>query len=68
MVLEELKKKRLKAGLSQDALAQEIGIARTTLTLIELGMRKPSYDVMVKISTALNEPIEIKGKTHKKKG
>ena len=60
MYLEELRKKRNEAGLSQTALAQKIGIARSSLTLIELGKRKPSYEIMVKISKALNEPIEIK--------
>ena len=68
MFLEELRKKRIAVGLSQDALAQKIGIARSSLTLIELGKRKPSYEIMVKISKVFNEPVEIKHKTYRKKG
>ena len=60
MTLEEIRKKRKAVGLSQQELASEIGIGRSTLSLIEIGKRKPSYELMKKIATALNEPIEIK--------
>ena len=60
MTLEELKGKRQKAGISQKTLAEEIGINRSTLSLIERGIRKPSYEVMTRISKAFNEPVEIK--------
>ena len=48
-------------NLSQRAFAKEIGIARSSLTLIESGKRKPSYEVLQKISGVVKEPIEIKG-------
>ena len=59
MKLEEIKNKRQEAGLSQQALAGQIGISRATLSLIENGKRKPSYDVMCNIAKAFNEPVEI---------
>lgn len=59
LTLEELKKKRKDAGFTQETLASEIGISRSTLSLFENGKRKPSYDVMKNISKALKEKIEI---------
>ena len=64
MRLEELREKRQEMGLSQFQLAEQIGIDRSSLALIELGTRKPSYDVLCKISKAVNEKIEI-GKDRK---
>lgn len=60
MKLEELKSKRNNAGLTQNNLAKQIGISRSSLSLLENGKRKPSYDVLVKIAAVLREPIEVK--------
>ena len=60
MTIKELREKRKQAGLTQNNLAEQIGISRSTLSLIERGERKPSFDVMTKIAKALNEPLEIK--------
>lgn len=59
MKLEELKDKRKEAGLSQLELASQIDIGRSTLSLLENGKRKPSYEVMKRISKVLNEPFEV---------
>lgn len=59
MRLEELRKKRKDAGLTQNNLAKQTGIARTTVSLIENGKRKPSYAVLKKIAAVLGENIEI---------
>lgn len=60
MRLDELKQKRQGAGLSQRNLAQKIGISRSSLSLLENGKRKPSYDVLKKIAEEMGEPIEFK--------
>ena len=60
MTLDEIKNKRKEVGLSQQELADNIELNRSTLSLIENGKRKPSYEVMSRISKALKEPIEIK--------
>ena len=60
MTIKELREKRKQVGLTQINLAEQIGISRSTLSLIERGKRKPSSDVMTRIAKALNEPLEIK--------
>ena len=60
VILEELKSKREKAGLTQQAMANEIGISRSTLSLLESGKRKPSFDMMKKIAKVLKEAVEVK--------
>jgi transcriptional regulator with XRE-family HTH domain len=57
--LKDLKDKRIKEGLTQSQLADEIGIDRSTLSLYENGKRKPSYEVMKQIAKVLKEPMEI---------
>ena len=60
MLLEELRKKRIDCGYTQEELASIVGISRSTLSLLETGKRKPSYDIMTKLAGALNEAIEIR--------
>jgi transcriptional regulator with XRE-family HTH domain len=57
--LEELRNKRKAAGFTQKNLATMVGIGRSTLSLLENGKRKPSYDLLKKIALALGETIEI---------
>ncbi|MEP3107444.1 MAG: helix-turn-helix transcriptional regulator [Hyphomicrobiales bacterium] len=45
-----LREARKAAGLSQEALALEIGIDRTYISGIERGVRNPSLDVIVKLA------------------
>lgn len=51
-----LKKLREKKKITQEQLAEEVGIARTTYTNIELGIKNPSFDVAVRIK----EVLEVK--------
>jgi transcriptional regulator with XRE-family HTH domain len=41
-------------GLSQEALAAEVGLDRTYISGIERGVRNPSLDVIVRIAQRLN--------------
>ena len=44
-----LNKERIQKGLSQQAVAEYVGITQTAFQKIETGKRKPSYDVLVKL-------------------
>jgi transcriptional regulator with XRE-family HTH domain len=56
---ENVKKYRIKQGLSQEDFAKKSGVKYTTLTKIESNViKKPSVIVMAKIAKALNVNIE----------
>jgi len=47
------------AGLSQEALAEKVGVTRWTINRIEQGARDPSFDLMQKIVAALDGRITL---------
>ena len=51
----ELRKARLKAGLSQEKLAFSAGIDRTYVSLLENGHKSPTVDVLIRITV---EPLK----------
>lgn len=51
---ENLKESRLKSGLSQKDLSENIGVAKSTYSLYESGKREPNVDTIKKIASALN--------------
>ena len=54
-----IKKRRLKIGLSQEDFAQKSGVKYTTLTKIESGViNTPSVLIVAKIAKALSVSIE----------
>ena len=53
-----VKSLRMEKGLTQEQLANECGVQRTTITMIELGENKPS----VKLAKKLGEIFEINWK------
>ena len=56
---ENIQKRLIKLGLSQEDFAQKSGVKYTTLTKIESGViKKPSVLIMAKIAKALNVSIE----------
>jgi putative transcriptional regulator len=61
-----LKEKRLKRGLTQEQLAEMVGIARTTYAMYEQGERDPSVGVAIKIGDTLkfNWPLFFEDKVH----
>ena len=44
-----IKELRISKGLTQEQLANECGVQRTTITMIELGENKPSVDLAKKL-------------------
>ena len=56
---ENIQKRRIKLGLSQEDFAQKSGVKYTTLTKIETGViKKPSVVLVAKIAKALGVSIE----------
>ena len=54
-----IKELRIKKGLTQEQLANECGVQRTTITMIELGENKPSVELAKKLGEILE--IDWKG-------
>ena len=55
-----IKFERIKRNWSQEKLAEEAGIGRTTLTNIERNLSSTTLDVIEKLATAFNdEPYEL---------
>lgn len=50
----DLKDIRTEKGLTQQQLADEVGVGRTTIAMIECGNSKPSIKTAIKLGTALN--------------
>jgi transcriptional regulator with XRE-family HTH domain len=48
-----VRKFRLAKGLSQEELAEEAGLHRTYISLLERGLRNPSLTVILKVAHAL---------------
>jgi len=53
MIGEELKKERVRIGLSQEKLAEKAGVHRTYISLIERNVKNPTLDVLFRICKAL---------------
>lgn len=45
---------RARVGISQEGLAAEAGLHRTTMGAIERGLHNPTYTVLLRIAAALN--------------
>jgi transcriptional regulator with XRE-family HTH domain len=49
-----IRRRRLDAGLGQEALADKAGLHRTHVSLLERGKRMPSLQVIKKLAAALD--------------
>jgi len=47
------------AGLSQQDLAEAVGVSKGTISNYETGTRKPDIDMLEKLLGALNENLEV---------
>lgn len=52
--VERLKELRIECGLSQTALAQEVGLSRSAIGYYESGLRVPSAEVIIKLARFFN--------------
>ena len=53
-----LKEIRLKKALTQEALANRVGVTRQTIIAIEKGKFVPSVKLALELANALNKPLE----------
>ena len=51
---ENLKNARIRKGMSQKAVAEEIGVAKSTYSLYESGNREPNVQTIKKIADVLS--------------
>lgn len=58
-MLNNIKKHRLRKGVTQQALASKIGTTQSYLSLIETGVRTPSLCMLKKIANALGCPLSL---------
>lgn len=49
---------RLKAGLTQEKLAEKVNISQKHLSRIEQGYHNPHFDIIIKIARALDVPTD----------
>ena len=56
---ENLKAARLEAKMTQKAVAEKIGVAKSTYSQYESGDRLPSVEVVKKISRVIGVPVDV---------
>jgi len=58
-LIEMITRKRLKAGLSQETLANKIGTKQSTIARFESGKTNPTLSFLTNITSALNGKLTI---------
>lgn len=53
-----LKQIRMDRGLSQTELAEKVGVSKTSLSTYELGSKRPSYEIVVRIAKACQTSMD----------
>ena len=53
MLGEEIRKSRVKAGLTQEELAFRAGISRNYVSLLELNEKSPTIDLLIRLCRAM---------------
>ena len=56
MLGEQIRKARLAAGLTQEALAFKAGVTRNYVRLVELGTNSPTVNTLMRMCDALDVP------------
>lgn len=52
-----LQKRREELGISMEIVADRAGISRSMISLMERGLRKPTLDILLRISAALDTEL-----------
>ncbi|MBX3168313.1 MAG: helix-turn-helix transcriptional regulator [Candidatus Eremiobacteraeota bacterium] len=55
---EQIRKARRKQGLSQEQLAEQLGVERLQVNRWETGKQQPRSEVLLRLAQALERPIE----------
>ena len=55
---DRIKETRKKRGLTQEQLAEKVGVTRQTIGLIEAGNYNPSISLCIEICKALNKSLD----------
>ena len=64
----QIEARRERAGLTQQALAQLIGVTQGTVAKYEAGTRMPSWPVLRRLGSAFKcDPIDLQKRTRKSK-
>lgn len=58
MLAENLKKARLKKGLTQVQVSKMVGITQSGYSYLECGNGKPTYDTLVKLAKVLEVSVD----------
>lgn len=66
MIGNKIKELREKKGLTQKELAEEIGVAQSTIAMIESGKNKGSIETLAKIANYFNVSIDYLTTTEEK--
>jgi len=57
-ISERLKELRTKKGYSQSELADKLHVSKSTISMIEAGSRKPSYELMEQLADFFNVSLD----------
>ena len=57
-ISERLKELRIKRGYSQSELADKLHVSKSTISMIELGSRKPSFEMMELLADFFNVSLD----------
>lgn len=59
MIVNSIRNIREKHGLSQEQLAERVGVSRQTIISLEKGSYNPSLELSFKLSNTLSTPIHV---------
>ena len=64
----KLRALRTAAGMTQDELAKKLGITKSVISAYENDMRRPSYEILIKLAHIFNVTVDyllgVENKTH----